>query len=76
MLLVFKQPRSMVLRLIQNVILVGAQANILYNGPIGRVESYFSQFQLGNRRDYSDSDYLLDIVLFAAYLTSIGQWRG
>lgn len=61
-LLVFHQPRSLVLKCIQNVILMGPQANILYNGPISQAERYFSQFAITNRHEYSDSDYLLDVV--------------
>ena len=61
-LLFFTQPRSMVLKFIQNVLLFGPQANILYSGTIANAERYFSQFELPNRHDYSDSDYLLDIV--------------
>ena len=61
-LLYFTQPRSMVLKFIQNVLLFGPQANILYSGTISNAERYFSQFELPNRHDYSDSDYLLDIV--------------
>lgn len=64
LLLAFRQPRSMVLKFIQNVILIGSQANIIYNGPISRVDSYFSQFGLTTRHESSDSDYLLDIVGF------------
>ena len=61
-LLVFHQPRSLVLKRIQNVILMGPQANILYSGPISQAERYFSQFAITNRHEYSDSDYLLDVV--------------
>lgn len=61
-LLVFHQPRSLVLKCIQNVILMGPQANILYSGPISQAERYFSQFAITNRHEYSDSDYLLDVV--------------
>ena len=56
------QPRSMVLQYVKNVILMGPQANILYNGRISEAELYFSQFELSNQNDYSDSDYLLDVV--------------
>ena len=71
-LLVFHQPRSLVLKRIQNVILMGPQANILYSGPISQAERYFSQFAITNRHEYSDSDYLLDVVCvvfsFSVYL--------
>ena len=60
--LAFSQPRSMVLQFIQNVILTGPQANLIYNGKMNRAESYFSQFDLARRDISSQSDYLLDIV--------------
>ncbi len=62
LLLMFHQPRSLVLKCIQNVILMGLQANIIYNGQIGRAQQYFSQFAITNRHEFSDSDYLLDVV--------------
>ena len=52
----------MVLQYVKNVILMGPQANILYNGRISEAELYFSRFELSNQNDYSDSDYLLDVV--------------
>ena len=73
LLLAFRQPRSMVLKFIQNVILIGSQANIIYNGPISRVDSYFSQFGLTTRHGNSDSDYLLDIVNFPMDRDSLGE---
>lgn len=70
-LLVFHQPRSLVLKRIQNVILMGPQANILYSGPISQAERYFSQFAITNRHEYSDSDYLLDVVCVFLFLFSL-----
>ena len=52
----------MVLQFIQNVILTGPQANIIYNGKMNRAEGYFAQFDLARREISSQSDYLLDIV--------------
>ena len=62
LLLVFHQPRSIVLKYIQNVILMGLQANIIYSGRIAKAQQYFSQFAITNRHEFSDSDYLLDVV--------------
>ena len=42
---------------------MGPQANILYNGKVSEAEQYFSQFELSNQNEYSDSDYLLDVVI-------------
>lgn len=53
----------MVLQYVKNVILMGPQANILFNGRVNEAEHYFSQFELSNQHDYSDSDYLLDVVV-------------
>ena len=61
-LLAFYQPRSMVLQSIQNVVLIGNQGNLIYNGHIKSAEHYFSQFNINNHDHHSDSDYLLDIV--------------
>ena len=52
----------MVLQSIQNVILTGPQANLIYNGKMNRAENYFAQFDLARREISSQSDYLLDIV--------------
>lgn len=52
----------MVLQYVQNILLMGPQANVLYNGTILNAEQYFSQFELSNQNEYSDSDYLLDVV--------------
>lgn len=61
-LLVFYQPRSMVLQFIQNVILIGNHGNLIYNGHIKNTERYFRQFDIVSHEYRSDSDYLLDIV--------------